>query len=208
MGRTMEMGRVRNVGDEQTPDTKRLLRDAMRSTLRAMTSEDRRAASAAACDRVLAMPAYRNATTVMAYLPLTDELDCEPLLAEALRVGKTVCVPVVDWNSRRMRAVRLRSLAPESLNADSRGIRTPRVVDELAIEKLQLVIVPGLAFDQRGGRLGRGGGFYDRFLARLPASSQVVGLAFEWQIVGQILREPHDASVARIATESRVIDCV
>lgn len=183
------------------------MRAAMRSTVRGMDARERNAASIAACERVRAMPEYRDAKTLMAYLPLTDELNCESLIDDALRAGKVVCVPNADWDSRAMRPARLRSLAVDGLISDRHGIRSPQSIEPVAIEALQLVIVPGLAFDEQGVRLGRGGGFYDRFLTQLPASVAVVALAFDRQITRQIPREPHDAAVAIIVTQSRLIRC-
>ena len=186
---------------------KRGLRDAARATLRAMDERECADASIAACERVCALPEYRHAKTLMAYLPLPDELDCESLIEHALQAGKTVCVPDADWDSRSMRAARLRSLAADGLVADRHGVRSPRSIEPVAVGALQLIIAPGLAFDERGGRLGRGGGFYDRFLGQLLSSVPIVALAFERQIVPQIPQEPHDASVAMIATETRLIRC-
>jgi 5-formyltetrahydrofolate cyclo-ligase len=134
-------------------------------------------------------------------------MDCTGLIARSQREGKTTCVPLADWTTRAMQPVRLHSLAPETLTTDRHGVRVPIAIEPVAIEMLELVIVPGLAYDESGGRLGRGGGFYDRFLAQLPASICTIGLAFERQILRQIPIEQHDARVGMIATESRLIRC-
>ena len=129
------------------------------------------------------------------------------LIQTALNAQKVVAVPLVDWNSRGMHAARLTSLDPEALIVGQHGVRTPRVIEAIPIESLDVIIVPGLAFDATGRRLGRGGGFYDRFLAMLPKSAWTIGLCFESQIVPHIPAEPHDSRVRFIATESRLIDC-
>ena len=186
---------------------KREMRVIMRAELGTMSDADRMAASILACDRIFDMPEFRSAATVMLYLPLPGELDCTRLIECALQAGKMVCVPHVNWKSRAMQPIRLMSLASESLIVDRHGLRIPKLIEYTLSDAIDAVIVPGLAFDENGHRLGRGGGFYDRFLAQLPASFPTIGLAFGRQIVSRIPRETHDAAVRLIATETRLIRC-
>lgn len=186
---------------------KRSLRTHMRATLAAMKADERAAASAEACRRVAAMTEFAGAATVMLYLPLPGEADCSNLIADALRRDRSVCVPHVDWNSRSMLAARITSLNAEDFVIDRHHVRIPRRIEEIPIDGIECVIVPGLAFDEQGRRLGRGGGFYDRFLARLPASVPTIALAFERQIVADLPATTHDSGVRLIATERRVLHC-
>lgn len=143
----------------------------------------------------------------MLYLPLPGEADCTPLIELSLREQKAVCVPVVNWATRQMQPARIESLDGSEFIADRHGVRIPQRLVPMSIEQLSTVIVPALGFDVHGRRLGRGGGFYDRFLPRLRRATAVIGIAFERQIVQEIPTHGHDARVGRIATESRLIIC-
>jgi len=151
------------------------------------------ARSAAACDRVLALDACRRAKTVLCYHSMPGEVDTRALTARLVSDGKTVCLPAV-LGSGIMEARRADGLAPGPL-----GIPNP-VGSPVAPEEIDLIIVPGLAFDRACRRLGQGGGHYDRYLPRCRAVT--VGLAFEWQMVDSLPLEPHDAPLDFVATES------
>ena len=191
--------------DDPIAAAKRALRARLRDELQAMDAGERADASARACSRVISMPAFASACSIMAYLPLPGEADSTPLIERALRERKNVCVPHVDWESRAMQAARVASLDSDQFKVDRHGVRVPRVIETVAIESIALVIVPGLAFDERCRRLGRGGGFYDRFLARLPATIPTIGLAFERQVVPELPCALHDAGVHMVATEKRLL---
>ena len=184
---------------------KRQTRQRVRASLASMSEQQRCDASRAACLRIASMPAFIKAQTVMLYLPLAGEADCTLLLAQCLREGRPVCVPRVDWSSRTIDAVSVASLEEGALTVDEHGLRVPRDGRAIAPRQINVVIVPALAFDERGRRLGRSGGFYDRFLARLPASALTIGLAFERQIVEDLPIAPHDVAVRMVATERRLI---
>ena len=191
--------------DDPIAAAKRALRARIREQLQAMEAGERAEASARACERVISMPEFASARTVMAYLPLSGEADSTPLIERALRERKNVCVPQVDWESRAMHAARIASLDAEQFRVDQHGVRVPRVIETVAIESIDLVIVPGLAFDELCRRLGRGGGFYDRFLARLPDAVLTIGLAFDRQIAPELPCALHDARVHMVATEKRLL---
>lgn len=184
---------------------KRLLRERMRARLDGMNANERRDASIAACGRIEALPEFAAADAVLLYLPLPGELDCLSLLESAFAASRIVCVPHVDWVGRAMQPVRLRAPDAGDLIIDRHGVRMPRTIEPVAVERLGCVVVPGLAFDERCRRLGRGGGFYDRFLPRLAGAIPAIGLAFECQVVSQLPAAPHDAGVAMVATERRLI---
>lgn len=185
---------------------KKRLRQRVRASVRALTDEQRAAASALACERVARLPAFSGVRTVMLYLPLAGEADCTTLLERCLREGRLVCVPRVDWTSRRMEPVTLHSLHGDVLLVDQHGVRVPHDGQPVESDSIDVVIVPGLAFDEHCRRLGRAGGFYDRFLARLLPSTTTIGLAFEAQIVPDLPIDSHDVAVQMVATEQRLIE--
>jgi 5-formyltetrahydrofolate cyclo-ligase len=176
----------------------------MRKLLADLDPETRHDASAAACVRLAALEAFRHASVVMLYMPLPTELDLTAAAIRCYRQGKTVCVPRVDWKGRDMVPVEISSFDDEVMEIDNHGLRTPREGRPLVPRLIDLVIVPGLAFDTAGNRLGRGGGFYDRFLRRLRRSATTVGFAFDAQIVDAVPADDSDFGMDTIVTDRRV----
>lgn len=143
-----------------------------------------------------------DAHCIMAFWPLLSEPDITNALDEFLNRGKCLCLPRVEGNSIKPLVVSdLTGLIKSNL-----GVYTPdpAKAEELPLEKLDLVIVPGLAFTASCERLGRGGGYYDRFLSGLSSITSKVAVAFDVQILDSIPTEIHDASVHSIVTESTI----
>ena len=149
-------------------------------------------------------PRWVAARSVLAFLPLPSEVDLRPLLAEAIRAGMVVAVPE-SLPDGTLRPCRLRSLEPSELETDAKGIAVPRARDPVPVDQLDLVLVPGVAFDPAGRRLGRGGGFYDRFLPTLPARSASVGVCFGPQRVPDVPVEAGDHPVEWLAMPGDVV---
>ncbi len=185
-------------------DPKAALRRQIRTRLKAMTAEHRDAESARARLLLESQAVWRTAQNILFYAPLPEELDVWPLLADALTAGKTVALPHFDSAVNHYSACQIQDLARD-LKTGRFGIREPhdRCVS-VPLNRLDLILVPGVAFDLRGRRLGRGKGFYDRLLAlvRGPAC----GVAFDEQIVPEIPVEPHDARLNCILTPTRWIE--
>ena len=185
-------------------EVKSNLRDRMRKAMADLGPESRHDASAAACLRLATLEAFRHASVVMLYMPLPTELDLTAAAIRCYRQGKTVCVPRVDWSRRDMVPVEISSFDDEMMEIDDHGLRMPREGSPLVPRLIDLVIVPGLAFDTAGNRLGRGGGFYDRFLRRLRRSATTVGLAFDAQIVDAVPVDDGDFGMDIIVTDRRM----
>ena len=179
------------------------LRKDMKAALAAMSAEDAAAASRAACAALVALEEFRDARAVMLYNPIPGEVDCVPIARAAWEAGKTVLLPKVILAERRMVPVRWLSPDDEML-VGSFGIGEPASGDPWPIEDIDLVVVPALAYDRGGRRLGRGGGFYDRFLARGGLRAVTCGLAFARQIVQELPAEPHDYPVGIVVTDGEV----
>jgi len=135
--------------------------------------------------------AYRSASTVMAFVGVDGEPDTDPLVARLERDGKRLALPSVEDGAIVAREV------GDAIVPGPYGIPTPTgpVVD---VGEIDLVVVPGLAFTADGGRLGRGGGHYDRFLARLGAGCSSIGVCFAEQVVDDLPVEQHDRPVDRV----------
>jgi 5-formyltetrahydrofolate cyclo-ligase len=185
--------------------SKSQLRTRMRSLLESMTDQQRHAASVAACQRLATLEAFANAHVVMLYMPLAAEVDVTPAALRAFSSGQTVCVPRVDWQRKDMSSIEITSLDDRVLDTDEHGVRSPRNGRLILPDSIDLIVLPALAFDPQGHRLGRGGGYYDRFLARLKPGTIAVGLAFDVQVIDSVPVDGRDAAVDVLVTDRRVM---
>lgn len=145
-----------------------------------------------------------SARTVMVYLAHGMELNLDLAISHLLEQGVTIAVPEVSETENQMRPVQLATLSASALNVDRFGIRVPAKPHKVELPALDVVVVPGVAFDRSGARLGRGGGFYDRFLKSLPEGTMRIGACFSSQLLEQIPTDPHDLSVDLVVTEHDV----
>ncbi|NJM08545.1 5-formyltetrahydrofolate cyclo-ligase [Candidatus Gracilibacteria bacterium] len=164
---------------------------------------DRAERSARICLRAAALPAVRVAHVVHCYLPIRTEVDTLPLLGGLLDDGRRIIVPVLRANSVEMDHSYLPALDSTALGRGLFGTPAPRTILTAAINDWDIVLVPLLAFDRRGHRLGYGKGYYDRLLAR--STKPAYGLAFAAQEVPHIPAESHDCPLDGIITENEVI---
>ena len=142
-----------------------------------------------------------NARSVMAYLATEHELNIDPLIANLLERDIEVAVPGVADQGRSMDAIRLQSLDSSELDVDRFGIRVPRNRRLIDPSDLDVVVVPGLAFDPLGHRLGRGAGFYDFFLKSVSERTTRVGACFSLQLLSAVPTDEHDQRVHLVVTE-------
>lgn len=177
----------------------------MRTRLATLTADQRAEWSTASCARLIRSVAFARASRVMLYMPMRSEVDVISVALEAFRLGKSVCVPRVDGSRKTMNAVEITSFDDESMDSDSLGVRAPKVGQEIPHEEIDLVIVPGVAFDMHGFRLGRGGGYYDRYLARFSRNTATIGVCFDIQFVEEIPTEPTDIAVHAVVSDRRAV---
>jgi 5-formyltetrahydrofolate cyclo-ligase len=190
---------------DRTLTSKQALREQVAAARDALSRAEIEAKSRAIGERLFALEAFQRARTISLFVAFRSEVRTEPIAAQALEAGKTVCVPRV-CPGRRLAMCAVRDLERD-LEPGCRGIREPCAgLAEVEPEGVELIVVPGLAFDLRGYRVGYGGGYYDDALRRHPAARRV-GLAFECQIVERVPEAPHDEPVHWIITESRTIRC-
>jgi 5-formyltetrahydrofolate cyclo-ligase len=144
---------------------------------------------------------FKRAKLVMFYVSLKDEVDTLPMIDETLEMGKRVCVPVILKEDKRLIAGEIRNRL-EDLESQHFGIYQPKKdrVREVPLEDIDLVVVPGVAFDKNNVRLGRGHGYYDRFLCGLKPETRTIGLAFNFQLVDDLPQDPHDIPVSKVIT--------
>lgn len=176
----------------------------MRAALAKVTTDDRSAASAQARAILLTQPTWRQAEAILLYAPLPQELDIWPLIGEALDAGKTTAL--LRYLPQKQQYVPCRIEDPASdLVRGPFGILEPSTLCSiLKPDSLDLILVPGIAFDLQGHRLGRGRGFYDRILGGMRG--RTCGVAFEQQIVSRLPIEPHDIRLKYLLTPERWVE--
>jgi 5-formyltetrahydrofolate cyclo-ligase len=180
------------------------MRGQLRARLAQIAPADRQAQSALLVERLVQSKPWQSARSVLLYAPLPDEPDLWPVLALALMSGKTAALPAFDPKTDRYVARRVDD--PDRQIVLGRfGIReAAEAAAKMSLNQLDLVLVPGVAYDARGGRLGRGRGFYDRLLAE--AAGIKCGVAFDEQLVATVPLEPHDIRLNCILTPTRWIE--
>jgi 5-formyltetrahydrofolate cyclo-ligase len=184
-------------------DEKRALRARMLAERARLPLHERAVASKAIAERLGSLPAWRSASTVALYASMGAEVETADLARRAVLEGKRVVWPRL---ATREPAMEFAECAAADLAAGAtRALEPPATAPVVPGREVDLVAVPGIAFDTRGGRLGRGRGHYDATLARLPRSAFRVGLAFESQIVPAVPTEPHDERLDALVTETRVL---
>ena len=187
--------------DPQIQAAKRALRRAVLAAVAAMTPAEKTAASARARAVLTAQPLWREAKSVLFYAPMAGELDVWPLLDEALALGKAVGLPWYDPETGRYSVRQVRDPSRD-LQPGRYGIREPAPhCAGFLLKRLDLILLPGVAYDLQGRRLGRGKGYYDQLLAGLHGLS--CGVGFEAQIVSAVPVDTHDRRVNCILTPTR-----
>ena len=185
---------------QNDPLNKPALRRQLKEKLAAISDDQRHHKSLAACGFVASSPEFAAARIVMLYLSTPNEVDTSPLALKCWQAGKTVVVPKVSWDQRRMLPVEISSLAdPTTLTGP--GIREPIGGKPVPTDFIDLVVVPGLGFSANGYRIGRGMGFYDRFLAQPEFIGVSCGLAFDEQIVEALPVLDHDIPLGMLVTD-------
>ena len=169
---------------------KKELRRSIRERKRAMTEEEIVSRSGKLTELFLASDAYKNAKTIYGYLPYNQEVRTVPLLQQAQKDGKRVAVPKCYGDE--MRFIYLDDLT--RVEKGYANIPEPIEDGPIADDETALVLMPGLAFDPQGHRIGYGGGFYDKFLAAEP-SHPTLALCYEFQMLPHLETEEHDIPV-------------
>lgn len=155
-----------------------------------MTSQEIQSASEKLTEMFLSLELYREAKTIYGYLPYNQEVRTVPILEQALADGKTVAVPKVYGDE--MKFIYMTDLT--KVEKGSYGIPEPVADGPVADDSQALVLMPGLAFDEQGHRIGYGGGFYDKFLMREP-EHPTVALCYAFQMVPELPTEEFDVPV-------------
>ncbi len=179
---------------------KKELRQRLRNILAEIPQEEVETKSLRACHRLFELPEYVSAEVIMVFLSLPGEIDTSSVVLRAWQDCKRVLAPKVSWSQRRMMPVEIRSLT-DDLTVSSMGIREPISGIPFPATMIDLVLVPGLGFDEYGHRLGRGRGFYDRYLAHPEFRGVACAMAFEEQMTASVPVGPLDRNVDMLITD-------
>lgn len=198
------------LSETNLPGNKAYMRNQMTFKRNGLSSEQRNLWSEAACANAQELVESRGAAAFMIYVAFRSELDLSALMEWGWRTGRAVIVPKCEASDRSMTLYELRSR--DELKAGAYGIMEPdpHKAAKVQVAMPEIVFVPGLAFDRHGGRLGYGGGYYDRFAEAIRSARQEheetlwLGMAFEEQLTDEVPLEPHDLRMNGIITEQSV----
>ncbi len=175
------------------------LRHTMKSHRAQFSETERAIASQILCDILKNWLQSRPENRIAIYLAMPVEINLDALGRALIKRDKIVCAPRLDAATGTMHFAHLPSL--DAVTRGVYGVREPVASEEI---KPEIVFVPGLAFDKSGGRLGMGGGWYDRVLAEIPLK---IGVCYSGQIVDEVPVEPHDIKMDWLASEAGLLKC-
>lgn len=188
--------------DISSSEVKREIRRKMLALRRALSDDEAVKKAESLTSWILTLPEYKKAKRIMAFLAMKGESNLDGLIARALSDGKEVYVPVC-LPERQMEAGRL--LDMDHFVRGPLGLRDlPKSYETVSPEKLDLVLVPGVACDREGNRLGMGAGYYDRYLVHVPFEKRIAAL-WDFQVAEAIPSEPFDERMAKIVTDKGII---
>ncbi|MEW6380771.1 MAG: 5-formyltetrahydrofolate cyclo-ligase [bacterium] len=152
--------------------------------------------------QLIQTPDFSRALSIMIYVSFTSEVMTREMIIYSLKVNKKVIVPVVDVGHHRLILSEIESF--DELVPSTYGIMEPQHLRPVQAEQVDLFILPGVAFDDRGVRLGYGGGYFDRLFGSVEQHQKLIGLAFELQMQKELPCAPHDILMNMVITEEKV----
>ena len=181
---------------------KKRLREEINKRLEAHSAAERRAKSLLIQKKLFGLEAFRNSSCVCFYVSLPTEVDTVSMIDQALETGKRVVVPLSDLENKELKLFQITNPRTD-LKKGAYGIfePDPRSATPVDPGEVDCVVVPGIVFDEKKNRIGRGHGFYDRFLNKFGPKVFKVGLAFSFQVIPQVPQESHDEPLDLVLTE-------
>lgn len=155
--------------------------------------------------KFMELPEFKKARIILFYVSIRGEVKTDGMISECLNNNKRVLVPFANIETNQLLISEINNL--DELEPGSFGIPEPKNPRKFPLDKVDLVITPGIAFDRKGNRVGYGTGFYDRFLKKLKKGIPFIGLAYGFQMVKEIPTDGMDVRVHKIVTEKEIIEC-
>lgn len=173
------------------------IRKEIRIIRESLTKEEVDNKSKVITEKFLESEEYKKAKIIMSYMSIKNEIDMETINKKILEDGKKLVLPVMIKEKTTIRAVEVDNICEMATMAF--GVKEPKGGKEIMISEIDLIVVPGVAFDKNGNRIGFGKGFYDRFLYKTEVKK--IALCYDFQIIDEIESERHDTPVEMILTE-------
>jgi len=180
------------------------VRRGLKKCLLAITPEQRSIRSRKACEILAGTSEFKDASVIMMFLSLPNEIDTSEAILEAWLHGKRVVVPKVLWHEHHLIPVEIHSLDGDC-EIEASGLKNPTSGVPMPLEQIDLVVTPGLGFDRNGKRLGRGGGYYDRFFAHERLKAVRCGFGFAEQVLESVPVTEQDQPVDFVVTDEGVV---
>lgn len=156
-------------------------------------------------NKLISSDQYKNANTIFAFVSFKSEVDTYKFIEHAISEGKTVGVPKIIKKEKYMEVYKITSLS--DLESGYFGVMEPiEGCEKISKDNIDFILMPGAVFDEKGGRIGYGGGFYDKFLSDIKESIPKIAIAYELQIVDSVPMEEYDIKIDGIITEKRAIE--
>lgn len=174
---------------------------------RDMTTQEISDLSSIIISKLKKMPIYKSSKSIMLYLSFENEIDSSEIIEDCLREGKRVIVPFCDSSDMSITPTEIKDMNTD-LHISKMGYIQPKrdSLNPVDIADIDLIILPGVAFDRKGYRVGLGAGYYDRFLGRVNFEIPTVGLAYDFQIIDSFIQmEDYDIPIDYVMTEERII---
>lgn len=190
---------------EDIKEKKAVIRNGMISAVAAFDTKKQAKKSEKIQERLFNFANFKEANIVLLFVDRDIKLAYKTIVEHCLSKSKIVVLPAFDQKNFRMTLLKVDDYG--DLTGGPRGILEPNAsrCKKVPIDRVDIALIPGLAFDEKGGRIGSGDGFYDRLIPKLPITTRKVALACEEQIVQQVPMESHDKYVDIIVTDKRVI---
>jgi len=190
---------------------KQTLKSGILEKRKSLSREEVKEKSAKIKQKLYSLPEFKKAKNIMFYVSFNNEADTIETIKELLKNKgenkKNIIVPYVEKNNPILQLSELKNFS--DLEPKTFGIFEPKEckIKKFDANKLDLVVVPGIVFDENGHRIGYGHGYYDRFLKKISSKAKKAGLAFDFQLIGKIPEEQHDIPVDFVITEKRIVKC-
>lgn len=191
---------------EEIREKKQDIRDDVSSKMTTLSAEENDKRRKAIENRLFEFANFLESRIVLLYTPARNEVDTLDIIRRSYMYGKIIVLPAFDATSNATQLYKIDDIDKDLIQGP-RGNLEPNAkrCKPVPIDCLDIAIVPGVAMDEKGGRIGQGNGYYDRLIPDLPITTRKVGLVYELQIVPVIPLESHDKYVDIVITEDRVI---
>jgi len=191
---------------EEIRASKEQIRKDIAKAVGALTEKQRNERTRAIESRLFDFANFLEARVALLYVHGENEVRTQNIIRKSFDLSKIVVLPVFDAERRKVTTLKIDTPAKD-LVSGPRGVAQPNPArcKPVPLHRIDIAIIPGLAFDEKGARIGSGKGYYDRFIPELPVTTRKVALAFEEQIISQVPTESHDKHVDIIITDKRII---